>query len=187
MLLNTTCSTKTLRTYTSGGHHDSNKHGDLPGSVRVWLNPSSMLNILSFKDARKRFQVIIDTMLKNAICVYTLDGSILNFKEVELGLYLLSSSNSFTKKNARTTSYLTLVKANKNNFTKIQLKRAGIANEIRKTFGYSGYRKYFKLIETHFFRNCPITVEDAKRALHIYGLDIESLKGKITKHTPMAI
>ena len=33
----------------------------------------------------------------------------------------------------------------------------------------------------NYFRDCPITVDDAKRALHIYGADIESLKVKRTR------
>ena len=43
------------------------------------------------------------------------------------------------------------------------------------------------LLETHYFRNCPLTVDDAKRALHIYGPDVESLKGKTVRKTPKAI
>jgi hypothetical protein len=37
------------------------------------------------------------------------------------------------------------------------------------------------LLQNNLIRNCPITYEDAKRALHIYGPDIATLKGKTVK------
>jgi hypothetical protein len=187
MLLNVTESSKTLRAYTNGGHQDSNQEGDFPGFFKVWYNPKSMLNILSFKDVRKRFRVTVDTGVEAAICVHLDDGKVLKFKEVESGLYLLSSSDKFTKQKVSAYSYLTLVKANKSNFSKRELRRADIAREFRRRLDYPGYRKYFKLLESNYFRDCPITVEDGKRALHIYGPDVESLKGKTVRRTPEAI
>ena len=53
--------------------------------------------------------------------------------------------------------------------------------------GYPGYKRYFLLLETNYFRNCPLTVEDAKRALHIHGPDIDSLKGKKVRAKPETI
>ena len=97
MLLNITGSKKTLKAYTNGGHQDSNKPGDFPGFSKVYYNPSSMLNILSFKNVRKRFRVTIDTLVENAIYVHMDDGGILKFKEVESRLYFISSSNNFNK------------------------------------------------------------------------------------------
>ena len=86
-----------------------------------------MLNILSFKDVRKRFRVTVDTSVENAICVHMDDGKVMKFNEVESGLYLLSNCNKITKEKVSAYSYLTLVKANKSNFTKRQLKRADMA------------------------------------------------------------
>ena len=59
-----------------------------------------------------------------------------------------------------------------------------MARKFRKHLGYPRYKRYFKLLETNYFRNCPITVDDAKRALHIYGPDKESLKGKSRRRKP---
>ena len=145
------------------------------------------MNILSFKDVRERFRITVDTSLENAICVHLDDGGVLKFKEVESGLYLLSSKNNLTNQKISAYSFLNLVKANKSDFTKRQLKRADLARDFRRKIGYPGYRKYFMLLETNYFRNCPLTVDDAKRALHIYGPDVESLKGKTVRKTPKAI
>ena len=101
----------------------------------------------------------------------------MKFKEVESGLYSLSS-NKDTKEKISAYSYLTLVQANKSQFTSREVKRADAAREFRKHLGCPRYKKYFKLLESNYFRKCPLTVDDAKRALHIYGPDKESLKGK---------
>ena len=56
-----------------------------------------MLNTLSLKAVKKRYQLTEDTLVESIINVHMDDGSILQFKEVESRLYLLSSSNKFTK------------------------------------------------------------------------------------------
>ena len=140
-----------------------------------------MLNILSLKDERKRFRVTIDMLVENAICVHMDDGGILKFKEVESGIYFLSSSNNFNKQKVSVYSYITLVKANKSNFTRRQLRKADMAREFREKIGYPGNRKSFKLLEINYFRNFPLPIEDAKRSLHKHGPDVEILKGKTVK------
>ena len=65
--------------------------------------------------------------------------------------------------------------------------RADRARGFCKKVGYLGYNKYFKLLEMQYFRNCPITVDDAQRVLHIYGPDIEGIKGKKVRRRPNTI
>ena len=62
-----------------------------------------------------------------------------------------------------------------------------MARGFRKKFRYPGYQKYVKLLEEQFSRDFLLTMDDAKRALHIYGVDVESLTGKTTRRTPEAI
>ena len=87
-----------------------------------------MLNILSFRDVGRRFKVTADTSIENDMCVHTGDGTVLEFKEVELSLYLLSNNKFQTRKKVSAYSNLTLVRANKNNFT-----NANIARDFRKS------------------------------------------------------
>ena len=113
-----------------------------------------MLNILSFKDVRKRFKVIVDISVENAICVHIDDGKVLKFAEVESGLYLLKNIKIETNKKVSAYSYLTLVKENRSNFTEKQLKRADSAREFRRKLEYPGYKRCFHLLEKNYFRNC---------------------------------
>ena len=186
MLLNVRRSKKTMRAYSNGGHQDSNLVGDFPAMFEVWYNPESMLNIMSFKDVRKHFRITIDTDVENTVNVHLKCGKVLKFEEVESGLYLLRSNNESNKK-VSAYSYLTLVKANKSQFTTREVKRADAARSFRKYLGYPGYKRFFRLLEVNHFRNCPLTVDDAKRALHIYGPGIESIKGKRVRKRPQKI
>ena len=173
MLLNVRKSKRVLRAYSNGGHQDSDTVGDFPGMFTVWHNPRSMLNILAFCDVRKKFRVTMDTGVDNIMYVHLPRGGTLKFEEVKSGLYLLRSNND-SNKNISAYSFLTLVKSNKENFTTREVKRADMARKFRKYLGYPSYKRYFKLLEDNYFIDYPLTVDDAKRALHIYGPDIES-------------
>ena len=50
-----------------------------------------------------------------------------------------------------------------------------------------GYKKFFRALSENHIHNCPITLDDAKRALHIYGPDTAHLQGKTTRDRPAPI
>ena len=50
-----------------------------------------------------------------------------------------------------------------------------------------GYRYFFNLLESNYIRNCPLTTDDAKRALQIYGPEVATIKGKTTRSKPTNI
>ena len=52
---------------------------------------------------------------------------------------------------------------NRPNYSKRELQGADMARDLHLKIGYPGYQKFFKLLETYFFRNCPLTSDDAKR------------------------
>jgi len=49
------------------------------------------------------------------------------------------------------------------------------------------HKFFIKLIEKNYFRNSPVTVQDAKRAMIIYGTDFAFLKGKSVRKRPDSI
>ena len=60
-----------LRVYTNGGHQDYCMTGILQIlPLEVYVNPSSMANIVSLKDVYKRYRVTMDTKT-NPVCWYT--------------------------------------------------------------------------------------------------------------------
>ena len=46
------------------------------------------------------------------------------------------------------------------------------------------YAQFVSLLNRNRIQNCPVTAADVKRALHIYGPNIASLKGKTTRRKP---
>jgi len=127
MLVNVRDSDSVLRAYTNGGHQDSTKVADLPGFFKVWFNPKSMLNILSFAEVRKKFRVTMDTSTDPSFNVHLNDGKIIKFVEIKSGLYLLDTSSYDAIKKVSGYSFLSLVKGNKANFSRLDITNADLA------------------------------------------------------------
>ena len=87
MLINIRKARRKLVANTNGGPHVYNMEGELPGFFKVWFNPRSMINILSFADVRKRFRITIDTEEESTFLVHTGKGRPLRFNKVASGLY----------------------------------------------------------------------------------------------------
>jgi hypothetical protein len=187
MLMNLRKSAKTLRAYTNGGHQDSTEVADLPGFFEVWYNKNSMVNILAWSDVRKHFRITANTPRENTIVVHLEEGKTIKFKEIGFGLYLFDNKGVNNKSSISGYSFLTLVRANKTNFTRRELQGADKAIEFHRKVGLPGYNKFFKLLESNYWKDCPITTDDAKRALHIYGKDVLILQGKTTRKTLTAL
>lgn len=90
-----------------------------------------MFNIRLFKEIRNRFSNAIDSVAESTINVHVGGEMVLKFEEVELRLYLLRSDNCTTN-SVSAYSFLIFVRANKENVTKRQIKRADTAREFKK-------------------------------------------------------
>ena len=184
-------SNKTLRAYTNGGHQDSKQIATLPGFFDVWYNPASMVNILSYADVRKRFRITSDTEKDSCINVHMDDGRTMKFREVKSGLYLHNQSDgekdNDTRNNVTEYTFLKLVSQNKKMFTRKELESGDRARDLYVKLGMPGYKYYFRLLESNHIVNCPVTADDAKRAILIYGEEVATLKGKTTRQKPMKI
>ena len=131
-------SSKTLMVYNDRYHEESGEEDYLHGFFKLWYNCMSMFNILSFRDARKRFRVTIDTSIENAKCVHMDDRSVIKLREVESGLYLLDNKNNISSNKFIAYSYLISGKANKEKLSKRQLTRVNVARDFRKKLAYPG-------------------------------------------------
>ena len=182
MLTNVREVSQTMRAITNGGHQDSNKKGILPGFFPVWVNPHSRLNILAWSDIRRKFRITADTAESNEITVHLENDRKMKFEEVKSGLYLCKAVKDKLNKDGVTEySCYTLVADNRALFTKRQVDSADLARRLYQHLGMPGYRKFFQMIKHNHIKNCPLTLDDARRALKIYGPDIAHLKGKGTR------
>ena len=180
MLINVRKAKRKLVANTNGGPHVCDMEGELPGFFKVWFNPQSMINILSFADVRKRFRITIDTEKESTFLVHIGRGRPLRFNEVDSGLYLFDKSNYIKNQKASGYSFLTLAASTEGQFTKEEVNRAKKAVALHRSLGFPGYQEFFRLLQKRYVIDCPITVDDAKLALHIYGPSSAMKKGKTT-------
>ena len=181
MLTNIRRSAHTLRALTNGGHQDSNMVGDFPNLGVVWYNPESIANILSLADVRKVCRVTLDTSSEPALCVNRFDGSVMKFTEHDSGLYVFDSATHKVLSSERVNAYtmVSTVAQQKKMFSRRQIEAADTARELYRKLGRPDEAEFYSILTKNLIRNCPVTPDDARRASHIYGPDVATLKGKM--------
>jgi hypothetical protein len=168
-----------LRALTNGGHQDSHMIGDFPNLGPVWYNQASIANILSLAEVRKVCRVTMDTSCEPALLVHRADGTVMKFVEHDSGLYVYK----FNDTNDCVTAYtmVSTVAEQKRLFSRREVKSADAARELYRKIGRPNQAEFVDILQRHLIRDCPVTADDAKRALIIYGPDIAVLKGKSTR------
>ena len=173
---------------TNGGPHTSSKTGTYHGlgsPLTVWFNPNSLANVLALRDVRRRAQVTLDTNQELAFLVHIPDAPPLRFTEHDTGLYIHQPNDKDVKLPITAYScYLQTVAKNRDLFTRREVQGADKARALYRHIGRPSQERFIQYLQKGIIRNCPITVEDAKRAQSIYGPDIAYLKGKTTQKPP---
>ena len=185
LLQNIRNSDTVLRAFTNGGFQDSFEVEYFPGFFDVWYNRHSMVNILSFAEVSARYRVTLDTADRNAFHVHMDDGSCMVFHKVMSGLYMFN--DNITNESVTHYSYLNLVDDNKKIYSRRELEGANTARALFRHTSVPTYSKFIKLIEQDYFRNSPVTTDDVKRAIYIYGKDTAFLQGKSTRNKASSI
>lgn len=102
------------------------------------------------------------------------------------GLYYYDATYELSRPRAYT--FLHSVEANRSIYTRRQLAGADKAKRLYELVGWPSAATFIKMVQTNQLKNCPVTVEVAKRAARIYGPNIAALRGKTTrraiKHVP---
>jgi hypothetical protein len=179
-LTNILRSTHVLHAITNRGHQDSNMVGDFPNLGEVWFNRDSIANILLLADVRKVCRITMNMSAEPALLVHRLDGSIMKFLEHSSGLYIYKCYST----NDRVTGYYTMVSTvakQKQLFSRREIKSADIARELYRKIGRPDEAEFQSILRGNRISNCPVTPDDAKRALIIYGPDVAALKVKTTR------
>jgi len=177
-----------LSAQNNGGELVSTHVGDLPGFFEVWYNPDSIMNILSFDQVKDRYRVTLDSAETSAIPVHLGQDKKLLFTPKGNGLYLLSNISVLTtNKNIMCYTNLSLVSENKSMFTRRQIQGAEHARTLYKSINKPGYAKFLRLLQNNYFRDSPVTTDNVKRAVFIYGRDVSNLQGRATRPRPQPL
>jgi hypothetical protein len=176
-------SNSTLRVQTNGGYQDSNMEGTFCNLGRVWFNRALIANILSLAAVRKVCRVTMDMAIEPALHVHHKDGTVMKFIEQAGGLYVFDSASANAgnySESISAYSFLSAIADNKKLFTKREVDAADTARALYQKIGRPSEAEFLNILSKNHILNCPITVDDAKRASIIYGPDIATLKGKMT-------
>ena len=184
-----------LHLRSNGGTMVTRMVGDIPEYGTVWFNPSSLANILSFANIRKRFNVHLNTGPNDpnpSIVVVKPNGQKLIFSEHSMGLYVYDSDDSTLHiknthkllKPSYDYLFLNTVASLSSEFTKREVMEAKQAHSLYCRLGRPSLKKFLHLLTHNGIRNCPVLPAHAKRALYLFGPDVAALKGKTTRATP---
>ena len=176
-----------LKVILNGGTQVSNQIGDIQNFGTVWYNPRSLANILSLAEVRKNNRVTMDTAEEAAMIVHRQDGSEMKFIEFKTGLYYYDGKVPETDNSGNNNdtissySFVQTVANNKKLYHKREIEGANKARELYIRLGRPSQHQFQKMLANNMIPDCPITADDARRAIRIYGPDVATLKGKTTK------
>jgi len=72
------------------------------------------------------------------------------------------------------------VSENKKLFHNRKIEGTDKARALYRKIGHPSQKFFEHLLTNNLIWNCPVTVDNAKRAVLIYGSDVATLKGKVT-------
>ena len=182
-LTNIRRSAHALKIITNGGLQHSYFVGEVRNFGTVWYNPQSIANILSLAAVRKVCRITMDTAVEAALCVHRTDGTVMKFIEYSTGLYYFDTSQQklTTSQNITGYSFVTTVAGNQSRFHRREIAAADAARKLYRHLGRPSQAHFEHILANNLLLNCPVTVDDARRAIAIYGPDPGSLMGKTTK------
>jgi hypothetical protein len=167
---------------TQAGSTTTNWMADAPGYHRpVWFHPGGIANILSMVNMIAKYRITYDShegKYPNQFCVHKADGGIHKFQQSRRGLYYLDTA---TTEN-HTVLAITTVEANKSRYTERDYSRAQlVARKIQTLVGRPELTDFIRYLDGNSIPNCPIQGQDAINAHAIFGRDVVSPKGRITR------
>jgi len=174
---------------TNGGRQTSNYVGEVRNFGTVWYNPDSLANILSLAEVRCKYRVTMDSALEPSMCVHRSNGTVMKFVEYASGLYYHDTAPSIKPSSESVSGYsfIVTVAGNKDRFHRREIEDANWARALYAMIGRPSQQQFEFILNNNLIRNCPVTVDDARRAVTIYGPDVPALKGKAVKSEPVRV
>ena len=138
----------------------------------------------------------MDSEIDASFILHKHNNEKLRFYEYKNGLYLHDTKSANNKDKGRYILHepdhfknalcntMTTVTQNESLFTARQVSDAKLALRLYEMVGRPSQATFARMIQQNLLRNCPIGIEDAKRALRIYGPEVNALRGKTVRTTP---
>ena len=174
---------ETLCVRTNANALEVNHRALFGGFGDVWFSKKAITNVLSFAEVRDHpdYSVKYDEEEDCFRVMHIPSKKVVAFKRI---------GNHYVFKPKRPTAnkpmyqMVNAVEENKKLCTPNELKRADRARELLYALGAPTIKDFKFLTRTNMISNNPVTEEDIKLAVKIYGPEIAILKGKMTRKRP---
>jgi hypothetical protein len=165
-------------TLSNGGGLTYTQQGTLTVFTELdcYYNPDCLVNIISLDLLQAKYHTTFDSEQKNAFTVAVSDALTLTFEGFGSGLYFV---NLNTPVNAYPFSLLNTVQENKQFFSRREIEGAEAARAQQGQIGWPSDQEYYEIIRDNLLKNSKATLDDLRRAEHIFGgTAVDLLKGK---------
>jgi len=154
------------------GDVEVNHEGKTKYFGAVGYCPEATANILSFSQVAELYQIIWMQRV-NAFDVKINDDLVFRFS-YQNGLYVYT----VRMKPYQEAALVSTVHENIQRYSKREVAAAALAKETMANLGYPSTKTFIDMIKAGSISDIPVTVQDVWRAEHIWGPDVNSLKGK---------
>ena len=166
--------------------------GDYHGVPDIYFSEDVTQNILSLSRVRSACAVRLDDE-ENKFVVHAPDGSVLDFHNRN-NLYVRYEQRAYLSvayvnwsascHAPAPTEYSVVVAStvaeNLRNYTARQVANATAAYRLIESLGYPSEGIVISMLNSGSILNCPVTAQDVRRAVHIWGPTLGSIRGKAT-------
>jgi len=160
------------------------EEGELLGYGTVYYHPKVTANIISFFNLARRYKsVVYDSKVKDAFVVTRDDGSMLEFGPSPEGLYYYDFLKSVKRQEERT-MIVNTVEELQRNYTRREREGADRARRLYAVVGRPSSETFRDMLNRGLILNNPVTENDYKNAISIYGKDLGTTKGKTIRSKP---
>ena len=193
MVQKTFKSSHVMRLHSNGGEMNISKKATMAGYHQdVWFSKNAITNIIALSNVIKQYKVTYDSDDQAFVVHREPHGKPnMEFRMHESGLHYFDPSDeefSFvTTPKDVDHGFVSTVNANKEGFTKRQIKRAETARTLYTTLSYPSWTDFRWIVRSNQIKDCPVTVEDVDNAMTIWGKNISALKGKTTRSKPSPV
>ena len=154
-------------------------------SIKIFLQPHSIANILALVGVTSKFRVTMDTHNEPDMFVYTSPNSVLNLDQCcEEFYYFYNSAPDAFNPSIKACSLLTTVQENNIYFHRSENEGEVADIIIKLSIRFPPITKFKRIVKVNQLENCSITVSDIYRADSVYGNQVDIIKGKSVRKYP---
>eukprot|EP00978_Attheya_sp_CCMP212_P024668 scaffold77882_cov56-Attheya_sp.AAC.1 len=178
-------SMKVMDLRTNRGSLRSDKECDVPElGMKSWYNKNAVTNILSFAEVADKFRITYDNVNgEDLFTVHVSADKKIVFKRAYNNLYFYKPKDD--KQNGNVC--VTTLKENMKFHTARQFERTKRARDFYHAMGTPSIPDLLAILWMNIVKDNPSTIEDIKLAEKIFGPDVATLKGKMTRCRPLVV